>query len=255
MRYLVHLRAERYVCDVVGRLEVELAGMGAGFPSGRCGLFVMMLRSVIRRQVKWPNFQLVHARAQNEGSGGKLYDFFAVLCMSHLTDLSMSAARSLILELGFNPTTASLCLVTSKPCALYPTLRHREDSDGHFSWESRRDQTSCLTYFVLNTYAIGEQLFYVPICQFLTMDDELMGNRSKHNQVKLLFLRKADREGQMSEVLVHILFRITLDARLLLRGSTQAYCVTALLEIAQDCSTLLFQVTKVRPKLGRTFVT
>lgn len=48
-----------------------------------------------------------------------------------------------------------------------------------------------------------------------------MGTRSKHNHVKSLTARKADREGEMFDVLVDALFRIYLDARRHRRGETQ----------------------------------
>lgn len=62
-----------------------------------------------------------------------------------------------------------------------------------------------------------------------------MGTQSKHDPVEALSVRKVDREGQVSDVIVDALLRITLDARLHRRGETQVECVTALLDSVQEC--------------------
>lgn len=62
-----------------------------------------------------------------------------------------------------------------------------------------------------------------------------MGTRSKLNPVKSLSVRKADMEGQMSDVLAGDLLSITLDARLHRRGQTQVGSMSALLSKLMEC--------------------
>lgn len=54
----------------------------------------------MRQKVDWLNVEVCRARLKGDVSEGELYDFMAVLLMSHLTNLSMTATRSLLFELG-----------------------------------------------------------------------------------------------------------------------------------------------------------
>lgn len=61
--------------------------MGIGLLAGRCCFVVMILR----KEVEWLNVQLGPVRLRREINKGYLYVFFAILFMSHLTTLSISA--------------------------------------------------------------------------------------------------------------------------------------------------------------------
>lgn len=172
VRDLFDVRAEHFVRDVVARLNNEMSGMRGGIPGGRCGFVVMILGPVIRQQVEWLNIQVGASRQHPHFGEGELYAYIAVLFMSHLTNMSMLATRTLFMEMGMNPPTVPLCeFVSSKLCGCHPLLRNGQTGDGIFAWNARRDQTRCLKDFERNAFAAGKRLFYVPSCQFLTLDD------------------------------------------------------------------------------------
>lgn len=78
-RKLVDMRAERCVRDVISHLKDEVRGMGEGNPGGRCGLVVVMLRTVIKQQVEWLNVRRGEGRSSCLFPDGDLYAYFLVL--------------------------------------------------------------------------------------------------------------------------------------------------------------------------------
>lgn len=60
----------------------------------------MMLRPLIKQQVKGLNVQVYDARVRQQVSEGDLYLYFAVIFMYHLTNLSVLATRVLFHEMG-----------------------------------------------------------------------------------------------------------------------------------------------------------
>lgn len=108
---MVEMRAERYVRDVVTRLSSEMSGIGTALPGGRCGFVVFMLRPAVKQQSEWLNVQVLQSRLQQLVSEGDLFSLFAVLLMSHLTNLSIAATRNLFIEMGFNLPGESICTI------------------------------------------------------------------------------------------------------------------------------------------------
>jgi hypothetical protein len=73
-------------------------------------------------------------------------------------------------------------------------------------------------------------VLFVPLYQYLTLDDELVGSRAEDNQVKSLSMRKADREGKTAEVIADALFRVVLALLFHRRDEAQADGVSKLIE-------------------------
>lgn len=61
---------------------------------------------------------------------------------------------------------------------------------------------------------MSNHIFYFPLVQLSTLDDDLMGTRSRHNEVKMLSDRKADREGHSTDNVADAIFRFMIDSRL-----------------------------------------
>lgn len=114
--------------------------------------------------------------------------------------------------------------------AFNPTL----DGNGGVIWVSQSDKTQMLSEFERDSFSTSKRLFYLPVIQFLTLDDELMGIRSQSNPVKSIFIRKADREGQSADVVADALFRFSIESRLHRRGESSTDSVNQLLKNTQD---------------------
>lgn len=50
------------------------------------------------------------------------------------------------------------------------------------------------------------RIYYVPLSQVVTLDNDLVGTRAKDLQVKIRSQKKAEKEGQMAEVVVDAWF-------------------------------------------------
>lgn len=68
---------------------------------------------------------------------------------------------------------------------------------------------------------MSKRLFYVLLVEFRTLDEDLMGMRSRDNQAKMLSDRKADREGHGTDNVDDALFRLTIDSWFRGRGEPQ----------------------------------
>ena len=122
---------------------------------------------------------------------------------------SIGETISIFHELGYK--TRPRADLTTNICAFHPSYRLDNDQ---ISWHAQRDATQFMTEFERASFSIYKRLLYVPNSQFITLDDDLLGTRSKDNQVKCLSARKADREGHSADVIADGIFRITLDARI-----------------------------------------
>lgn len=121
--------------------------------------------------------------------------------------------------MGFNtPPRADVDFLTSNICAFNQSYRFET---GQISWYAPRDATKFMLRLNLHYFYTCNILFHITNSQFLTIDDDFIGTRSKYNQVKALSARKADREGQSEEVRADGIFRTTLEARLRRRGETK----------------------------------
>lgn len=77
-------------------------------------------------------------------------------------------------------------------CAFHPYLGN---DDGSRTWLDQRDLTEFISEFERLSFTKRKTLIYVPVNKFITTDDELVWTRSKHNPLKTIYERKADREG------------------------------------------------------------
>lgn len=227
-------RAEAYVRCVVERLRVEMNSLSGMLPTGRAAFAIMFLRPLIQKQVLWVNQRIRLENVSNlHVTEGDIVKFLAILFASHLTNLSLDSITKLVKELGHDCLGMEMVnFLSGNVCAFHPSMTHVSSAS---SWEARRDPTKFLTDFEFTAFDTSRRLFYVPTCQMLTLDDELMGTRSNSNPVKTLSSRKADREGHSSDVLADALFRITLMSRFHRRGEQQVDTVERLIRSVQEC--------------------
>lgn len=73
--------------------------------------------------------------------------------------------------------------------------------------------------FEIQAWSFSKPLLYVPLVQYITLDDDLMGTRSVDNPVRMLSDHKADIEGHCTDIVADVLFPFTLDSRLWRRVS------------------------------------
>lgn len=62
------------------------------------------------------------------------------------------------------------------------------------------------------------RVFFVPLNQVVTIDDDLIVTRASYNQVNTISARKAEKEGNFADVLSDALFLFLLVARFQSRG-------------------------------------
>lgn len=143
------------MCNVIDLSNAEIDGFFTSKPAGQCGCVVSMLRPVIKQQNEWINVQTDDTSSKRTIQDGDLYAYFALLFMSHLTNLSMTETPPIFHEMALHPPTESLCaLVASTLYGLYPSLPSGQSEEWQFAWDSRHVQTHCLTSFERNALAI-----------------------------------------------------------------------------------------------------
>lgn len=66
-----------YARAVVERLNLEIDGLGTVIPTGRCGMFYLLMSGLLQQQLEWLN---IRSRKRNTHEGnitmGELYRFF-----------------------------------------------------------------------------------------------------------------------------------------------------------------------------------
>lgn len=64
-------------------------------------------------------------------------------------------------------------------------------------------------------------VFFTPLHQVVTLDDDLVATRARGNQVNTLGSRKCDKEGDLADVLADALFIVVMSVRFRRRGDGQ----------------------------------
>lgn len=116
--------------------------------------------------------------------------------------------------------------MTSYLSAFYPAMssKRRVGRGDPMRWLSDLERTA---------YVSCNRMLYVPSCQLVTLDDKLMGTKSKWNPVKTLFACKADKESD-ADVLSNALFRRIINEQLHRRGESQIDSGTSLMRSLTD---------------------
>lgn len=81
---------------------------------------------------------------------------------------------------------------------------------------------------------MSTRLFYVPLVQFITLECDLTGTRSRFVQVKMLSDRKAGIERQSSDIVSDVLFHFTLKSWFRRRGEPHAINLSRFLTSLTD---------------------
>lgn len=82
---------------------------------------------------------------------------------------------------------------------------------GNTTWEAQREDIRNFSELDRSMYSTSKRLFFVLTYQLLTLDDDVMENRSAENPVRMLSNRKAAKEGQTSDVVADAPLSLTLD--------------------------------------------
>lgn len=95
----------------------------------------------------------------------------------------------------------------------FPSTVRREHAYYDATWISHRDITAQLSETEQGVLSLLCRIFFVPLHQFLTMYDDLIGMRAADLKVKTLGPHKAQNEGHMFDVLADWFFNCVLAAR------------------------------------------
>lgn len=80
------------------------------------------------------------------------------------------------------------------------------------------DNTRILDEFEMFTMQLVSRMFFVALHQVITLDDDLVGTRSRDNQVKSLSSCKANKEVHLADVVVDAIFNVVISLRFRRRG-------------------------------------
>lgn len=85
----------------------------------------------------------------------------------------------------------------------------------------QRDRTKCLSESEHLAFRETGKVFFCPLQNIATLDDDLFGTRATDNQVKTLSARKADKEGHSFDSIAEALFRVLMGIGFKRRGEPQ----------------------------------
>lgn len=125
----------------------------------------------------------MHRRRRHEKNNlADFYILLAIFLFSHYIGMRQYSCITLFGKFVFiTPSTRYTSKVGNKLIPFHPTLRVTETSG---TWRWQRDATQLLNYFERRAWSVSKRLFYVPLVQFITLEDELIGTRSRYVQVK-----------------------------------------------------------------------
>ena len=180
------------------------------------GMVLLLTEPVLQQQMVWINETLsLQQCTDSPVDMTDVLQFFSIFFYSQTTSMSPKKTIELFDRLGHALISIERYrLIQSKLCAYSPT----RDSAGNHTWFCQRDKTHLLTSFENVLMPRSRSMFFVPLHQVVTLDDDLMGTRSAENPVKTLSNRKADKEGHSTDVVADAFFRIVLAVRFRRRG-------------------------------------
>lgn len=207
----LHRRAESYVASVLQAVRTELKN--SSLPTGRAGCVLLMIGSLVEQCVYWLNNEPCPLEGGEEEqpaiTPSDLYRFLTVFLLSQATTLSMSKSATILKHLGHTtPSPDEQARLQSRLCTLSPlttpTKSMKEAGDKEKTFEEVAYETS-------------KQIFYVPLHQFISLDDTLFSSSTS------------------CEAVVDTLFHIVLGARFSRADESKDAGVEALLySLLQD---------------------
>ena len=194
----------------------------------RAGTIVLFIGDFLEQCRTWLNEHISLYRISQDAVEMKdMYQYVAVLLLSHLTGISFKKTTTLLQDLNCaTPPLDRMRFVSMNIKGFSPTSRG-DVSD--ISWIAQRDMTQQLDAFELICFRVTCNVFLNPVHTFTTLDDDLYGTRAGDNQMKSLSIRKADREGYTADAIADTLFRVTLIVRFRRRGEKQSHNVKHLI--------------------------
>lgn len=225
-------RAKCYVDSVRHNVERELSAH-AHLSDGLLGYVLLLVEPVLQLQKTWINETVALRDLPDDPvTHQEMLKHFALLILSQLTNLSMEKAREVMGSMGLRvPPLERLRFIGAHLCAFSPTV---DEAGGGETWTAQRDPTHHVTNLETVAMERSRRMFFVPLHQVVTLDDDLMGTRAQDNPVKMLSPRKADKEGHCADVVADALFRLVLLHRFRRRGEDGATGVRAVLSALTD---------------------
>ena len=211
-------KARLFCSSAVERLKVARAVRE--LPATRAGHVILFMDSILKTCLIWLNELFILRGMEMRRLGlDDMYQYVAVLLLSHCTGFSFSKTIAMLLDCGCSPPSLErVRFISTHILAYSPTYR---GDLGSTTWNAQRDQTPYITQFERTAFRDTCKVFFTPMYMFATLDDDLYGTRAIDNQVKSLSYRKADGEGHLADAVADSFFRVTLMVRFRRRGESQ----------------------------------
>lgn len=219
-------RDENYCHAVVSWLKLEVAS--PNIPASRVGVVVLLMKPLVSTLLEWVNEKIrTDGGTRVRVSHAAFHRLLGVSLFSQSSGMSQESTIALFSKLRFQTPVPRWCSeIGNTLIPFHQTLRITEACG---TWRSQRDATQLLNDFERQAWSVSKRLFYVLLVQLITLDDDLMGTRSRDNQVKMLSDRNADREGHSTDNVADALFRLTDVSRFRRCGEPQVTNVSRLL--------------------------
>lgn len=189
---IINSRAEMYSRAVVARLKAAVAS--AGRPDGRIWMVFMMIKLLVGTLLEFLNERIRRHEGRREIIDDfAFYRLLAMFLFSQSSGINLDSTIDQYSSLGFKTATGRMSSKIGNEMAPdHPSLRHAESAG---TWRSQRDlhATRLLNDFERQAWCVWKRVFFVPLVQSVTLDDEVMGTRSANNQLKMPSDRKPDR--------------------------------------------------------------
>ena len=162
------------------------------------------MKDTLEFMLKKMNEIVSHNNSKEAGAKKEKYHFLdlvnwaAIHAGSLQTSLSPSCFISVFRELGLRTMNHQKYCETTKDIVVTDASNHVSSS---LTWSSSRDKTHELGSYEEIAFKASKDIFFVPNHIVVTLDDDLIGSRSKDVQNKLLSQIKAAKEGHDEDVL------------------------------------------------------
>lgn len=158
------------------------------------------------------------------------YRFLAVMLHCHNTCLSLTTViATLKRHSRITPTLQLSRFITKNLVSFAPTVRRDHVADGA-TWNAQSDSTPLLDEFERLALNLVSRVFFVPLNQFITLDDDFVRTCCRDSQVKILSARDSVKERHLADVVAGAIFNAVISVRFRRRGVGQEQSSIAAME-------------------------
>lgn len=171
-------RTREYASAVVERFYNETEAVN--IPKDTASLPALFLQPVETKCIEWMK-NSIKLRKTNRAliTVSLFYRVLAILFYSHTCILSLSNPVDTLRRLGRSPPTLAYVRFVLTHLLSLPATKTRESSEAVMTWHAQGNYTKYLSEMETSSFGKVAQAFFVPACQTVTLDDNLVGTRAR----------------------------------------------------------------------------